>query len=105
MKEQIEHILCAKVEHEHRWATGRITYDFSGGILYENLQLLLVSIMHGMPCTISFDSYQSTFVRDGILSTPRTIIVNGQQILSEGISVSYIDQEVAEKSRRQDKYV
>ena len=75
MKEHIESILSTKVEHEHRWATGRITYDYS---------------------------YQSTFVRDGILSVPRTIIVNGHQVLSEGISVSYIDKEVAEKNMRQD---
>lgn len=77
--QQLENILGTACQCEQRDITGRITYDFPAGIVYENLQLLL------------------TCISKGLLITPRTIVVNGRQIVSHPISVSWIDFEYAQQ--------
>jgi hypothetical protein len=90
-KKQLEAILNMPIKCEHRDITGRITYDFQCGILYENLQLLLTCICKGMDYTVSFENPVHRVTPDGILQKPMTFIVNGLEIVRDGISVSWID--------------
>ena len=99
--QQLENILGMPYQHEHRDSTGRITYDFPAGILYENLELLMTCIEKGLDYDVSFN---------GLL--PRTVIVNGEQIITESIFVSWLDQALVRKQLDQeikdffkDKYV
>ena len=110
--QQLENILGVTCQCEHRDITGRITYDFPAGIVYENLQLLLTCISKGLNYEIYFFESTLQVVPDGILRTPRTIIVNGHQIVSHPISVSWVDFEFAQQQKLKeiqdffkDKYV
>lgn len=95
--QQLENILGVACQCEQRDITGRITYDFPAGIVYENLQLLLTCISKGLNYQIYFFESTLQVVPDGILITPRTIVVNGRQIVSHPISVSWIDFEYAQQ--------
>lgn len=95
--QQIENILGVACQCKQRDITGRITYDFSAGIVYENLQLLLTCISKGLNYQIYFFESTLQVVPDGILITPRTIVVNGHKIVSHPISVSWIDFEYAQQ--------
>jgi len=104
-RQQLELILgmTLKPINETRYASGLIDYEFPAGILYENLQLLLTCISKGsLDYNVSFARATYEITPDGILQTPHTIIVNGQRITSDSITVSWTDYEWAQKQRLQE---
>lgn len=102
--QQLEQILGTSLHsrNETRYASGLIEYEFPAGILYENIQLLLTCISKGLDYNISFTKTAYKVTSDGILQTPHTIVVNGQHITSDSITVSWVDHEWVQKQRIQE---
>ena len=108
--QQLENILGTPLHprNETRYVSGRIEYEFPAGILYENIQLLLTCISKGLDYTISFAKTSYKVASDGILQTPHTVVVNGQHITSDSITIAWVDHDWVQKQRIQeikDKYV